>query len=205
VWGTNSPLRLPGLGSFAHRNKLAGQFAQQVIRHQPFAYLGAVVADSWHYFTPGLWERSTADVVDLKRFQFPPQNLNGNVDDLHVYFANVGFGGRSVTPRVHPGFIGPLRTYQSVAYTQGPVLLAALIGGLLAGLGLLMASSLRRQARWAALLLATSGLSVVVSSSLTTGFSYRYGLPLLVLLPPAGVIGADLGIDVLKRRLSRPA
>jgi hypothetical protein len=204
VWGPTSPLNLPGLGSLRQRNQLAQQFAEEVIAHQPLDYLRAVAADTWHYFTPGRSESPNGDVVDLKRFQFPPQNLDGNLDNLHTYFANVGFGGRPVRARVDAALIRPLRDYQSVAYTQGPLLLAALIAGVLVGLRLLVRSSGRRQARWVALLLATSGLVVAIAPSLTTGFSYRYGLPLLVLLPPAGAIAADLAIDALKRRRADP-
>lgn len=42
-----------------------------------------------------------------------------------------------------------------------------------------------------------SALALVVAPSVTAGFSYRYGLPLLVLLPPAGVLAADLACDAL--------
>jgi hypothetical protein len=31
-------------------------------------------------------------------------------------------------------------------------------------------------------------------------FSYRYGLPLLVLLPPAGAVAADIGLDAFRAR-----
>ena len=31
-------------------------------------------------------------------------------------------------------------------------------------------------------------------------FSYRYGLPLLMLLPPAGAAAADIGLDALLAR-----
>jgi hypothetical protein len=94
----------------------------------------------------------------------------------------------------------PLRTYQSVFYTPGPLLLACLIGALVIAAGLLRKGTGRRHARWAALVLAVSSVLVVLVPSMVAQFSYRYGLPLLVLLPPAGAAAADIGLDALLAR-----
>ena len=50
------------------------------------------------------------------------------------------------------------------------------------------------------LVLAVSSVLVVLSPSMFAQFSYRYGLPLLVLLPPAGAVAADIGLDALRAR-----
>lgn len=199
IWHSGSPLYRRGLGDHHQRNLLARRFALDVIEHQPLAYAGAVFSDTWHYFTPGRW--MTAAQIELQRFRFPNAAMSFNTDYFHVTLANWGFDGRPVHPDPTPSLYGFLRGYQSVVYTQGPLLLAALIGGLLAALGLLRKDGRRRQARWAAAVFATGGFLIVFASSMTAAFSYRYGIPLLILLPPGGIIGADLGLDALLARI----
>jgi hypothetical protein len=169
-----------------------------VIEHQPLDYLSAVVADTWHYFTPGRW--MTTDRIDMQRYRFPSPHIHTYRDSYHVYFANQGFAGRRITPSPDPALMGPLRAYQSIFYTPGPAFLACLIGALAAALGLVRRRSGRRQARWACLVLASSAIVVLLSPSLIWGFSYRYVLPLLVLCPPAGAVAADLALDALARQ-----
>jgi hypothetical protein len=198
TWDPRSPLTWrPGLGFHHQRNLLAERFAIDIIEHQPLAYAGAVISDIWHYFTPGRW--MTADRVSMRRWRFPPPHIHPNVDAYHVSFANKGFTG-TITPSPDPALMGPLRTYQSFFYTPGPAFLACLVAALVAGFGLARGCASRRHARWGGLVLAVSGLAVVVTPSLGLGFSYRYGLPLLVLLPPAGAVGADIALGALARR-----
>ncbi|MBV8430787.1 MAG: hypothetical protein JO244_06475, partial [Solirubrobacterales bacterium] len=193
-----SPLWAPGLGSRHQRNLLGERFAIAVIEHQPLDYLSAVLADTWHYFTPGRW--MATDRIDMQRWRFPPPHIQPNRDAYHVYFANLGFDNRRITPSPDRALMDPLRTYQSIFYTPGPALLACLIGALAVGLGLVRRHSGRREARWACLVLAASAVALLLSPSLIWGFSYRYELPLLVLLPPAGAVAADLALDAAARR-----
>lgn len=199
-WWPASPLNAPGLGTWDQRGALGKRFAITVIEHQPVDYAKAVLADTWHYFAPGRW--MTNDPISVQRWVFPPPNLDPNADAYHVTFANASFNG-SITAAVHPGLMGPLRSYQRVGYTPGPVFLACLIAALLGALGLARRPRGRRQERWAALVLAVSALVVLLSPSVTEGFSYRYGLPVLMLLPPAGLLAADVGLDALTRRWRR--
>jgi hypothetical protein len=211
AWLPGSPINQRSLGSDLTTSRLGQRFAEQVILHQPFAYLDAVWRDTWHYFTPGRWVVPNGDVMTVRRWQFPGPHLdpyagvkvNGDLYQLDIFFANVGFNGRPVTDHLHPALMSPLQTYQSVAYTQGPLLLASLVGALMVSLPLWRASTRRRHTRWAALLLAVSGLAMAVIPSATVGFSYRYELPLLVLLPPAGILAADVAVDALGRILER--
>jgi hypothetical protein len=204
VWLPGSPINQPGLGTGAQRNQLGTQFSEQVILHQPLDYANTVLAGTWHYFTPGRWMPARGEQIELQRWRFPSVTLDGNKDELHVYFANYGFGQKPVKAVLRPRFMGPLRSYQALFDNDGPFLFAALIAGLLAGVGLLSRSARRRNARWAALVLALAGLTLIVEPVMTLGFSYRYGLPLLALLPPAAVIGVDLALDALGRaRASR--
>jgi hypothetical protein len=206
-WLPGSPINQPGLGSQRARTTLAQRFAEQVILHQPLAYLDAVARDTWHYFTPGRWIAPNGDVMTLLRWRFPGPHLdpyggvkvNGDLYQLHIFFANVGFHHRRVTDDLHPALMSPLQRYQSVVYTQGPLLLASLIGAVAIALPLWRSDTRRRRSRWTALLLALTGLTLAVGPSATVGFSYRYQLPLLVLLPPAGVLAADVAADALVR------
>jgi hypothetical protein len=193
-----SPLWAPGLGSRHQRNLLGERFAIAVIEHQPLDYLSAVLADTWHYFTPGRW--MATDRIDMQRWRFPPPHIHPTRDAYHIYFANQGFARRRITPSPDPALMGPLRTYQSIFYTPGPAFLACLIGALAVALGLVRRRSGRRQARWACLVLAASAVVLLLSPSLIWGFSYRYELPLLVLCPPAGALAADLALDAGARR-----
>jgi hypothetical protein len=192
LWAT------PGLGSRYQRNVLGEQFAIHVIEHQPLDYLSAVLADTWHYFTPGRW--MTSDQIDMQRWRFPPPHIHPKVDNYHVYFATQGFNRQQIRASPDPALMGPLRTYQSIFYTPGPLFLACLLGALAVALGLVRGRSRRRQARWACLVFAVTGLGVLLSPSLIWGFSYRYEIPLLVLLPPAGALAADVALDALARR-----
>ncbi|MGH9103435.1 MAG: hypothetical protein ACRDYD_10730, partial [Acidimicrobiales bacterium] len=89
-------------------------------------------------------------------------------------------------------------------YTQGPVLLAALIGAAALCVAALRPGRWRhRRKGWAAAVLAVSGLALAVGPSLTVGFSYRYQIPLLMLLPPAGAIALDVALVALSARLRR--
>jgi hypothetical protein len=194
-----SPLWVsPGLGSRHQRNVLAERFAINVIEHQPLDYLGAVLADTWHYFTPGRW--MSTDRIDMQRWRFPAPRIHPYRGNYHVLFATEGFNRRRITPSPDATLIGPLRTYQSIFYTPGPVFLLCLIGSLAAAVGLARPRSARRWARWACLVLAASAVLTLLSPSLIWGFSYRYEIPLLVLLPPAGAVAADLALDRWRRR-----
>jgi hypothetical protein len=194
-----SPLWVtPGLGTRHQRNVLGERFAITVIEHQPLDYLSVVLADTWHYFTPGRW--MTTDRIDMERWKFPSPNIHPMQDNYHVSFAHEGFNYRPITPSPDPALMGPLRTYQSIFYTPGPLFLACLIGALAVAFGLVRRGSRRRQARWACLVLGLTALAVLLSPSLIWGFSYRYDIPLLVLLPPAGALAADFGVDALARR-----
>jgi hypothetical protein len=194
----SSPIHAPSLGDRQHENAVGEQFDLAVIEHQPLAYASAVLSDTWHYFTPGHWQRG--DHIDMKRWVFPPAHFSVQAGGYHVSFATEGFNDARVRASPDRSLIDPLRTYQSIFYTPGPLLLACLIGALMIAVGLVRRGAGRRHARWAALVLAVSSVLVVLTPSMIAQFSYRYGLPLLVLLPPAGAAAADIGLDALARR-----
>jgi 4-amino-4-deoxy-L-arabinose transferase-like glycosyltransferase len=182
-------------------NALGERFAFTVIENQPLDYAKAVLADTWHYFAPGRWMSS--DMIDMQRWRFPPPRRDPHRGNYHVRVAREGWGG-PIRAAPDASLTAPLRTYQWYVYTPGPVLLGFLVAALAAGLGLVRRAARRRTARWACLVLAVSSVAVVLVPSLTVGFSYRYGLPLLVLLPPAAAAAAEVGTAALARRRVRP-
>ncbi len=200
VWAGRSRLYQGHLGTHYQRNQLAERFSIKVIENQPADYVKAVWTDVLHYFSPG--RQMSSDRVDLQRWRFPGNQLHTSRDKLHVSFARTSFDGKRIRPHVDVGLTKPLRAYQSVVYTQGPVLLGCLAAALIAAAGLIRRRGppRLRQARWAALLLAATAAVLIVSPALVTGFSYRYQLPLLVLLPPAAVIGAETALTRFWRR-----
>jgi hypothetical protein len=98
-----------------------------------------------------------------------------------------------------------LREYQlTVGYTPGPVLLAGLLVGVAAAAGLGRAR--RSGLRSACLLWVVVGAGLLLSADVYL-FSWRYLLPALVTLPPAGALGvtALLGGRTARRVAHSPA
>jgi UDP-sulfoquinovose synthase len=89
---------------------------------------------------------------------------------------------------------GRLARYQRVGHTPGPVLAACAVAGLLAAAG--VGRARRSGLRVAAWTFAATCLAVLVIAAMGSAFSWRYQLPQLVLLPPAGA----LGLSALLRR-----
>ena len=202
IWDSHSPLRLyvPG----ALRFRVANDFAQRIIAHQPVTYLHVVVGDTVHYFAPGHpigrgdWPLSSSE--------FPPRHPDPK---SQIGLITMGYSGQ----RVVPVFVSPvatlLRGYQVAGYVPGPVLGACLVSAVGVGFGLFrrrrgpVHSERGRRARSqisdrtaldhqraAALLFALAGLATIASASFTAEFAYRYGIFLIPLLPPAGALAA---------------
>jgi len=133
-------------------------------------------------------------------------------------------GGRAAVDQPLARF---LRSYQlNGGYTPGPLLALAAVAGLFGSLALgalaiarrrggpdsrgAVAARLDAQYQLALACLLTFGAAVaVLLASDAFEFSWRYQLPALVTLPPAGALGIALGISFLRRRrperLARPA
>ena len=217
VWNPGSPLRRLDPAVVPDRNALAGRFARRVIRHQPGDYLASVVGDMARYLSPGrvsgpedfpvgAWQFRTEFTADPWHPVEPPPDpyVGGwtwpgpSVAD-GVTVAAHGFGLAAETPSFVRPPAAALARYQRVAYTAGPVLATALLLGLLAGAGRL-ADPRQRRLRQAGVFLAVAGLVALLGPAATSVFDFRYLLPALVLLPPAGAIGLTLLID---RRIGR--
>ena len=164
----------------ATRDKLAGDFAKRVIRHQPLDYAWAVTKDVAQGFgVKRILHGSRATFLSLWAFQ-PGYPKPGRF--APVIRAHGGSGGTSSS-----SLADFLRGYQVVFATPGPLLFL----GVLAALGALVAS-LRRRARLtgAAVLLGGLGLALALGPAMTHQLSPRYMLPTLVVLPAALAAGA---------------
>lgn len=149
---------------------------------QTFQFRTSFVPDPWQTAHP------PADPY-VWQWTWPGASVqDGNMVATH------GFDLAQAEPRLHGGIARALRAYQRVGYTPGPVLAASVLVALAAGLRRL--GRARRQEWWAAALLVSVGLTVLVIPAATASFDFRYLLPALPLLPPAGV----LGIVILRAR-----
>jgi Dolichyl-phosphate-mannose-protein mannosyltransferase len=208
IWNPQSPLRQVEGPPGPERNDLAGSFARRAIRSDTKEYLRLVFDDLAHYFAPGRHTGRTDNPVQSWQFQtsYDPEPWKPETPpaDPYVYhwtwpgraayynttLARHGFDFERVRPRFHEGIARALHEYQQRVYTPGPVLGLFTALGLLAGIGR-VPPALRRL-RWTAALFGASGLLVFVAAATTSTFDYRYLLPSLPLLGPAGALGATL-------------
>ena len=185
VWRSRSPLfNVPRTDN--RRNIVAGRFAKRVIRRQPLDYAMTVARDSLLAFSP-VAALSSDDSPD--RWWFKPQYTYwepATIERLRRYGYDRG--------EVRPDLARALRQYQGVVHLHGPLLAALLLTALLAvaGVGRARASGLRI----ATFLLTFTALAMFVGAVATSDFTWRYRMPLVVLIPPA----AALALTALTRR-----
>lgn len=186
VWDTDSPA-----GRYRNDPHADGRlqtFARQAITGQPGAYLGAVLGESVHFFLPGRWSSRVTQCPGTYAFPVPGQRC-------HPPFLarQGGFDGREDRSRdVHQNSAAAriLHDYQRFGYTPGPLLALALL--------LVIAGLFRRgRVRWELALLGLTSLALLVGAVATSLFDYRYAIPALPLLLPAGA----LAFQHLRRKL----
>ena len=108
-------------------------------------------------------------------------------------------------PTVSAGLAGFLRAYQlGGGYTPGPLFLFTVLAGLAGSIGVLrrQASPAQRATATACLLTFFSAVAVLLASDLFE-FSWRYQLPALVTLPPAGALGLTVIAGYIATRRQR--
>ncbi len=206
--------------------EVIGNFEHRVITQQPLRVVGGVLGDATRLFE--LHRVTSTGDTPISRWQFQASyptygdSIYLSPDHtimLGLHFASsggpvqvqalpAGLGGRATVDRPLAVF---LRGYQlHGGYTPGPLLalatLAGLAGAIIALAGVLarvlgrgFLTARQRQLALACLLIFGSAVAVLLASDLFE-FSWRYQLPALVTLPPAGALGLALLGSLLRRR-----
>jgi hypothetical protein len=197
-----SPIRPyydPKNQSIAQTNSQIADFNRSVLTQQPLRLVAAYGHDLVKLFAVGRTQSAGDRPISRWQFQtaykyFPPWTSVGVVSG-----AISRFGGGS--PVVWLPGARFLRAYQlNGGYTPGPLLAVFTLAGL-AGSAVLLrrrAGPRVRQLGLACLLFFGSGLFVLLVSDLFQ-FSWRYQLPALVTLAPAGALGLSALLRVRER------
>ncbi len=182
-WSLDLPRELT---SSPRANQILLSFSRRMIFAKPLEYAGAVGYDFLRFFAP---RSPPSQEPNVARWRFP-RTLEDADPRSHVK----RLGGsappelRMAEFRIAAGPAAALRLYQGVVYTYGPLLGALLIAGL--------AGSWASRPRWrdrrgsACLLLSLLGLVALLAPVMTTVYHFRYVIPALPLLGPAGALGA---------------
>ncbi len=227
----HSPLKSFPVPAGTTRNDLLAGFDSAVEAQQPLRVAGAILGDSLHLFD--LTKSALPGVTPISRWRFqtvyptyrPEINVTGDgrfILGIQVKTTrpfrfrplNPAYGGRAQVDRPIASF---LRAYQlGGGYTPGPLLALFALAGLS---GSVVAFAGRRVARrrggadserevsalaMASLLFFTAAVGVLLVSDMFQ-FSWRYQLPALVTLPPAGTLGIWAVWRMLARRPTPPA
>jgi 4-amino-4-deoxy-L-arabinose transferase-like glycosyltransferase len=178
--------------------QVIGDFTRRALVHEPGAVTLAVAGDAVKLFS---WTHTTSANPDAPtlRWQFqtyyPMWEPTITADVVSALGDRYGGGGAVVvTP-----LATVLRGYQmSVGYTPGPVHALAILAGLVVlvlGWRRTRRALRAHPARRTSLLFLAAGVLVLLAAD-TYEFTWRYQLPALVLLPPAGA----LAVTALTRR-----
>ncbi len=180
-------------------------FNHSVLAQQPLRVLGAYGRDVLKLFM--LTRGTGAGDTPISRWQFQTAYpyLDPHASRQIVGTATARFGGGA--PALwRPGAVF-LRGYQlGGGYTPGPLFALLTLASLAGSAALLRrrADPGTRQLALACLLLFTSAAAVLLASDFFE-FSWRYQLPALVTLVPAGALGAAVVIRRIRGRQARPS
>jgi hypothetical protein len=222
-----SPLKTYVAPRGLNRYAVIASFNRQVAEQQPVRVAAAIAADAAKLFAIDHTSSQTGTPVSRWQFQtFYPTypswvtlSKSGTIvfglrltpagGPLIRHPLDPGYGGRASVSRPIAGF---LRAYQlNGGYTPGPALAVLALAGLIGSIAAVIARLRRRatarsqqlaQLSLACLLFFGCGAAVLLMSD-AFQFSWRYQLPALVTLPPAGVLGiAALAAALRGRRQS---
>jgi hypothetical protein len=182
-------------------DSLISNFNHRVLAQQPLRLAGAYARDVVKLFA--LTRNTMQGDTSITRWQFqtkytyyPPWT-----SEAVVKTATARFGGGA--PTVWPPVAAFLRSYQlDGGYTPGPLLAVVTLAGLAGSAAALLRRRLdpeTRQLALACLLCFLSGACVILVSDVFE-FSWRYQLPALVTLVPAGVLGISVLVRSVRAR-----
>jgi len=215
----HSPLRNYVAPANLDRGHIISDFNHRVLVQQPLRVLGRISGDVTKLFAVA--RTTSPGDTPISRWQFHttyPHYLPTVYTDQQgtVIFAlklavaggptifrklDASMGGNSQVWAPGTRF---LRRYQLYGgYAPGPLMLLAVLAGLAGSLTIFRrrASFAQRQLALGALLLFSTGAAVLLVSDLFE-FSWRYQLPGLVTLPPAGALGVAAALRFARRRKS---
>jgi hypothetical protein len=142
-------------------------------------------------------------ILDHVYLSIPPclaHPFDDCADTQHLCFhGGIGCMQLASTDPAHPGIVGFLQGYQRVVFMPGPLLALTILLGFAGGLGWRGRWRLRAES----LLLTVFGILILIVPVMTVMFDYRYMLPALAVLPPAGVLGTVALRDRVRRRRAR--
>jgi hypothetical protein len=165
---------------------MADRFERAVVRQQPMAVVSAIHRDFVKLFA--LTRNTAPEDMPISRWQFQTSYPTYPPLITVRYVTSIGPGGGQ--PSVIRPLAEALRDYQlHGGYTPGPLLAVAALAGL-AGSCMLGGRRREHTATATACLLTTAMAIILLLASDAYEFSWRYQLPALVLLPPAGILGA---------------
>ena len=216
-----SPLRTyePPAGVTVSRGTIIANFNHAVLVQQPLRVVSKISSDAAKLFSvtrhtdPGdtpisRWQFQGSYPIYLPTVFLNPQGTItfalklGPADGATIYRKlDVAYGGNSRVWKPGASF---LRRYQLYGgYTPGPLLLLCLLAGLAGALTVFRrrASEAQRQLALGATLFVATAVAVLLMSDLFE-FSWRYQLPALVTLPPAGAFGIAVILRYARRRKS---
>ncbi len=182
-------------------DELISRFNHQVLSQQPLRVLGAYARDVVRLFA--LTRDGSPGATPISRWQFQTAYpyFGPHASSQVVGTATTRFGGGR--PAVWRPAAAFLRSYQlDGGYTPGPLFALLAVAGLIGSAALLRRrlDPPTRQLALACLLMFTSAAAVLLASDVFE-FSWRYQLPALVTLVPAGA----LGIAVMLRGIGSAA
>jgi 4-amino-4-deoxy-L-arabinose transferase-like glycosyltransferase len=199
MWSQDSPVLDVRPPPGETRDDVAGAFARRVILNQPLDYVGAVALDVVRGFAPTKTTGETDFPVSPWQFQpdavtffrgtpcRPEAAVSSEIEAGCAWRArrtrNALAAREEEGVRADRDLAAFLRVYQSFAYLPGPILAAALLLALAAviGVGRARHSGLRAPV----FLFAGLALALLLGSAAVSTFSWRYQLPLLLLVPAA--------------------
>ena len=200
-YGQGSPIRpyYSGLPR-AQADRLLSDFNHRVLTQQPSRVLGAYGRDVLKLFALTRDGRPGDTPISRWQFQTTFPYFTSHATKSFDTTAVDRFGGGA--PAVWRPVAAFLRSYQlDGGYTPGPLLALCTLVGLTGSAAVLRkrADPGTRQLALACLLFFTSAVSVTLVSDLFE-FSWRYQLPALVTLAPAGALGISVIINSIRTR-----